>query len=244
MDPLEEFEQLKRENVRALGTDEEAQRLSSEWLKRVTRHRYSYHFSWLGVPIIQIPQDIVAMQEIIWRVRPDLIIETGIAHGGSIVFYASMMELLGCDGHVLGIDIDIRAHNRYVLENHPMRRRYTLLEAPSTSERALAEARRFAAARKTVLVCLDSNHTHEHVLNELRCYSPFVTPGSYLVVFDTIVEHFDPGSYPDRPWDKGNNPFTAVQAFLGETDRFEVDREIDARLMVSVAPQGYLKRVR
>lgn len=244
MDPLEEFEQLKRENVHALGADEEAQRLSLEWLKRVTRHRYSYHFSWLGVPIIQIPQDIVAMQEIIWRVRPDLIIETGIAHGGSIVFYASMMELLGGNGHVLGVDVDIRAHNRRVLENHPMRRRYTLLEASSTSEQALAEVRRFAAGRKTVLVCLDSNHTHEHVLNELRCYSPFVTRGSYLVVFDTIVERFDPGSYPDRPWDKGNNPFTAVQTFLGETDRFEVDREIDARLMVSVAPQGYLKRVR
>lgn len=244
MDPLEEFEQLKRRNVRALGADEEAQRLSSEWLKRVCRHRYTYHFSWLGVPIIQIPQDIVAMQEIIWRVRPDLIIETGIAHGGSIVFYASMMELLGGDGHVLGIDIDVRAHNRRVLEEHPLRRRYTLVEAPSTGDKALAEAQRFAAGRKSVLVCLDSNHSEDHVLDELRRYSPFVTPGSYLVVFDTVIEYFDPDSFPDRPWHIGNNPLTAVQKFLGETDRFEIDREIDARLMVSVAPQGYLKCVK
>lgn len=244
MNPLEEFERLKRQNIAALGADEEAQRLSWEWLKRVSRHRYTYHFTWLGVPIIQIPQDIVAMQEIIWRIKPDLIIETGVAHGGSIVFYASLMELLGADGHVLGIDIDIRDHNRRVLESHPMRRRYTLVEAPSTGDAALAEVRRHASGRKTVIVCLDSNHTHEHVLNELRLYSPFVTPGSYLVVFDTVIEQFDAGSFPDRPWDKGNNSFTAVRAFLGETDRFELDGEIDARLMVSVAPQGYLKRIK
>jgi len=241
MDSMDDFEQLKKRHIAALAQDKETRRLSEAWLRRVSANRYSYHFTWLGIPIIQFPQDIVAMQEIVWRVKPDLVIETGIAHGGSIVFYASMLELLGGDGHVVGIDIDIRPHNKQTLDTHPMRHRYTLIEASSIADDAAAAVKRFAAGRKRILVCLDSNHSHQHVLRELQLYSPFVTPGSYLVVFDTVIEQFPLGSFSGRPWDKGDNPYTAVQEFLKTTDRFEIDPDIDAKLQVSVAPHGYLK---
>lgn len=244
MDALDQFYQLKQQHIEALGKDREALSLSREWLRRVTENRYSYHFAWMGVPIIQFPQDIVAMQEIIWRIKPDLIIETGIAHGGSIVFYASMLELIGGDSHIVGVDVDIRAHNRSILEQHPLRHRYTLIEGSSTTEATVEKVRQFAKSRKRILVCLDSNHTHDHVLNELRLYSPFVSQGSYLVVFDTIIEYFDASNSSSRPWHKGNNPLTAVAEFLLKDDRFQVDTEIDAKLLISAAPGGYLKRIK
>ena len=244
MDSTEEFEKFKKRHIAALAQDKEAHRLSDEWVKRVSANRYSYHFTWLGIPIIQFPQDIVAMQEIIWRVKPDLVIETGVAHGGSIVFYASMLELLGDDGHVVGIDIDIRPHNRKTLESHPLRHRYTLIEASSIADHAVEAVKRLAEGRKRILVCLDSNHTHEHVQRELQLYAPLVTPGSYIVVFDTVIEQFPQGAFTGRPWDKGDNPFTAVHEFLKTTDRFEIDTDIDAKLQVSVAPHGYLRCVK
>ena len=244
MDSTEEFEKQKKRHIAALAQDKEAHRLSDEWLKRVSANRYSYHFTWLGIPIIQFPQDIVAMQEIIWRVKPDLVIETGVAHGGSIVFYASMLELIGGDGHVVGVDIDIRPHNRKTLESHQLRHRYTLIEASSVADDAVEAVKRLAAGRRRILVCLDSNHTHEHVLRELQLYAPLVTPGSYIVVFDTVIEQFPQGAFTGRPWDKGDNPLTAVHEFLKTTDRFEIDTDIDAKLQVSVAPHGYLRCVK
>lgn len=208
------------------------------------RYNYSYNFSWLGRPIIQYPQDIMAMQEIIWGVKPDLIIETGIAHGGSLIFHASMLELIGGDGLVVGIDIDIRDHNRVEIEAHPMFKRIRMIQGSSIDEAIAAQAAAFARNKKRVLVALDSNHTHEHVLKELELYSKLVTKGSYLVVFDTVIEDMPPHYYQDRPWDKGNNPKTAMREFLKKSGRFEIDREICDKLLLSVAPDGYLRCIK
>ncbi|MDM0081978.1 cephalosporin hydroxylase family protein [Variovorax sp. J31P179] len=211
------------------------------------RAQYSYNFSWMGRPIIQYPQDIVAMQEIIWRVQPDLIIETGIAHGGSLIFSAAMLELnAACggpaDAKVLGIDIDIRAHNRAAIEAHPMFRRISMIEGSSVAPEVIDRVRQEAIGKGRVLVCLDSNHTHAHVLQELRAYAPLVTIGSYCVVFDTIVEDLPAELFPDRAWAPGDNPKTAVREFLAANSGFVIDHTIDQKLLVSVAPNGYLKR--
>ena len=216
---------------------------SRETMLRSLEHQYSYHFRWLGVPIIQYPQDIVAMQEIVWEVKPDLIIETGIARGGSLILYASLLQLLG-KGEVLGIDIDIRAHNRSVIESHPMASRITMFEGSSVTDEMGERVRQFAKGHETVLVVLDSNHTHAHVLRELELYAPLVTPASYCVVFDTVVEDMPPGSFPDRPWDVGDNPKTAAREYLRRHPEFEIDTAIPDKLQITVAPDGYLRRTR
>jgi cephalosporin hydroxylase len=233
----------RAESRRQLGSDPELQALGRAFMRRSIELRYSYQFDWMGRPIIQYPQDIVAVQEIIWRTKPDLIVETGIAHGGSVLFSASMLELLGGTGRVVAVDIDIRAHNRREIEAHPMCRRVTMIEGSSVDEAIAAEVRRHAKGCGNVLVMLDSNHTHEHVLRELELYSSLVTKGSYLIVFDTIVEDMPRGFYPDRPWDVGNNPKTAVHEFLKGNSRFEIDRELLDKLVLTVAPDGYLRCV-
>ena len=207
------------------------------------KSRYSYNFSWMGRPIIQYPQDTFIMQEIIWSVKPDLVIETGIAHGGSIIFYASILELIG-KGEVLGIDVEIRPHNRKAIEEHSIFKRINMIEGDSISEEILSQVKKTVQDKKTVMVCLDSNHTHDHVLNEMALYSPFVTKGSYLVVFDTVIEDMPEDIFHDRPWSKGNNPKTAVREFLKTNDRFVIDKEIENKLLITVAPDGYLKCVR
>jgi cephalosporin hydroxylase len=194
----------------------------------------------MGRPLIQYPQDMIAMQEILWDVRPDLIIETGIAHGGSLVYYASLCELMG-HGEVLGIDIDIRSHNRKAIEAHPMFKRITLIQGSSTAPEVISEVTQ-AAAGKKVLVVLDSNHAHAHVLAELAAYAPLVSVGSYCIVFDTVIEDLPAGLYPDRPWDVGDNPKTAVREFLAGHPEFAVDEELEAKLLITVAPGGYLRR--
>lgn len=231
-------------NIAGLRDDADVQALSRIWLREITRHKYAYNFEWLGRPIIQFPQDMIAMQEIIWRVKPDLVIETGIAHGGSLVYYASLLQLLGGDGRVLGIDIDIREHNRSAIDGHPLRSRIELIEGSSTSPDVIAQVCERASEESAILVVLDSNHTHEHVLAELEAYAPLVTNGSYLVVFDTLLEYMPDDLIVDRPWGKGNNPMTAVDAYLRSSDRFEVDEDIDAKLLISVAPRGYLRCVK
>jgi cephalosporin hydroxylase len=183
----------------------------------------------------------MAMQEIIWRVKPDLIVETGVAHGGALIFYASMLELLGGHGRVVGVDIDIRPHNRMEIENHPLFHRITLLHGSSTSEPVVRQVCDLATGRRRVLVALDSNHTHDHVLQELQLYSPLVTKGSYLVVFDTVIEDLPPHFFPDRPWGRGNNPRTAIDAFLKTNNRFQIDTDITAKLLITAAPDGWLK---
>jgi cephalosporin hydroxylase len=244
VDNNEAFKKEQRDAIRKMADDPEMRELSRMWFEKSVQHRYSYNATWLGRPIIQYPQDILATQEIIWNTRPDLIIETGIAHGGSLIFSASMLELLGGDGEVLGIDIDIREHNRVEIEKHPMFRRITMIEGSSVDESVIQQVRDKAKGKRCVLVILDSMHTHDHVLRELELYSPLVTAGSYLIVFDTVVEDMDEQHFPDRPWGKGNNPKTAVWEFLETTDRFEIDREIEDKLLVTVAPDGYLKCVK
>lgn len=244
MDEIERFRGEVACNIAGLRDDADLQAASRMWVRAITKYRYSYNFTWLGRPIIQFPQDIVAMQEVVWTVRPDAIIETGVAHGGSLILYASLLELLGGDGQVLGIDIDIRSHNRREVEAHPLSRRIRLLQGSSVDDATLEQAAKFVQDRKRVLVILDSNHTHEHVLRELQLYSPLVRAGSYLVVLDTIIEDMPDDLFSDRPWGKGNNPKTAVREFLRTNDRFEVDRDIDAKLLITVAPEGYLKCIK
>jgi cephalosporin hydroxylase len=217
-------------------------------MKASTVPKYSYNFSWLGRPIIQYPQDIIAMQELTWSIQPDLIVETGIAHGGSLIFSASMLELnAACggpqDAEVLGVDIDIRAHNRAAIEAHPMFRRISMIQGSSIAPEVIARIQAKASAKRRVLVCLDSNHTRAHVMAELEAYAPLTSVGSYCVVFDTVIEDMSANMFPDRPWGPGNSPKTAVQDYLKNHPEFEIDNQMDHKLLISVAPDGYLKRV-
>ena len=238
------FQKECNERIKNNLHDMKLQQSSKTFMENTIRNKYSYNFSWMGRPIIQYPQDIIAMQEIIWNLNPDLIIETGIAHGGSLIFFASMLELLGGKGKVLGIDIDIREHNRREIETHPMFKHITMIEGSSIDDRVIEQVRKFANGKKRVLVCLDSLHTHDHVLRELEAYTPMVSLGSYCVVFDTIVEDMPDEYSHDRPWGKGNNPKTAVWKFLKGNDRFVIDKEIENKLLISTCPDGYLKCVR
>ena len=221
--------------------------------------KYSYNFSWQGRPIIQYPQDIIAMQEIIWDVKPDLIIETGIAHGGSLIFSASILAQLDlCEAienkevispsfskrKVLGIDVDIRAHNKAAIENHPMSSRIQMIEGSSIDPDIIKAVKDIASKYSRILVCLDSNHTHEHVLKELQAYAELTSIGSYCVVFDTLIEDMPDNSYPDRPWGRGNNPKTALKEFLNSHAEFYIDRGIHEKLLITVAKDGYLKRIK
>jgi len=248
LDPIDQFEEECRIQIDQQSQDVDFLRLSNDWMTKSIEHRYSYHFKWLGQPIIQYPQDILAMQEILWEVKPSLVIETGIAHGGSLLFYAAMLELnASCggpaDAEVCGIDIDIRPHNRELIEKHPMARRISMIEGSSLDPEVIGRVQARARSTERVLVCLDSNHSHEHVLAEMEVYAPLVTVNSYCVVFDTVVEQLPGHFYPDRPWGPGNNPMTAVKAYLDQHPEFRIDHVIDAKLVSSGLPNGYLKRV-
>ena len=234
--------------VAANGRDTMLQESAQGFLQASVGARYSYNFSWLGRPIIQYPQDVLLMQEIIWRVRPQLIIETGIAHGGSLIFSASMLELVaacgGGEGSVLGVDVDIRAHNRAAIEAHPMFRRIAMIEGSSVDPAVVAQVHARARGLERVLVCLDSNHTHAHVLAELEAYAGLATPGSYCVVFDTLIEDMPADAYPDRPWGPGDSPLTAVRQWLAAHPEFEIDPVPHQKALVTVARDGFLRRVR
>ena len=236
------FEAECKAEIDAQGQNETLKGLARDFFNESARHKYSYHFSWMGRPIIQLPQDMMAMQELIWNIKPDLVVECGIAHGGSIIYYASLLELQG-HGEVLGIDRDIRPHNRQAIESHPMFKRISMIEGSSVDLGVVEQVRALAAGKKVILV-LDSNHTHEHVLEELRLYAPLVSLGSYCVVMDTVVEDMPADAFPDRPWGPGDNPKTAVWAYLEENGDFEIDQQMNDKLLISVAPDGYLRRVR
>lgn len=243
MNLVEAYKEECKRRIELQGKDKQLLEVSKAFAEETICSGYSYNFTWMGRPIIQYPQDMIAMQEIIWEVKPDLIIETGIAHGGSLIYYASILELTG-KGEVLGIDIDIRAHNRAEIEKHPMYKRIKMIQGSAISKEIIEQVKTQVAGKQTVMVCLDSNHTHAHVLKELELYSPFVTIGSYLIAFDTIVEDLPANLYKDRPWSIGDNPKTAVYEFLKTNNNFEIDHAIDSKLLISVAPEGYLKRVR
>jgi cephalosporin hydroxylase len=240
MNPIEEFKEEVRRNIAGLEGDKDVQALSRIWIREIARHRYAYNFTWLGRPVIQFPQDMMAIQELIWSIKPDVVIETGVAHGGSILFSASMLELVGGEGYVIGIDIDIRKHNRTEIEAHPLSRRVRLIEGSSVDDAVVSQVREMVGEGKKVLVILDSNHTHEHVLRELELFSPFVGEGSYLVVYDTLIEDMPLDLVGDRPWGPGNNPKTAVWEFLETNKRFKIDKDLEAKLSITVAPDGYL----
>lgn len=227
--------------------------------KRTCDYKYSYNFAWMGRPIIQFPQDMQAMQELVWEVKPDLIIETGIAHGGSLIMNASLLAMLDYTDaiesgelldpnkpkrRVLGIDIDIREHNRKAIEAHPMSNRIDMIQGSSIAEDIVNQVKAYAKNYKRILISLDSNHTHDHVLEELKAYAPLTSVGSYCVVFDTVVEDMPKEMFPDRPWGPGNNPKTAVWEYLKSHPEFEIDKSIQNKLLITVAPDGYLKRVK
>jgi len=258
-DKSSEFLRQVQKNVRILGEDPELRKKSLDWMLSVSSGYYTYNFSFLGRPIIQYPQDMMAMQELIWSVKPDLIIETGIAHGGSLIMNAALLAMIDyceavengelldtkkTDRCVVGIDIDIRSHNRKAILAHPMSNRISMIEGSSIDPVVIAEVTNIAKKYNRVFVCLDSNHTHQHVLKELFAYSPLVSKGSYCVVFDTLIEDTPSGYIGDRPWGKGNNPKTAVWEFLKKNDRFEIDKNIENKLLITVAPDGYLKCIK
>jgi cephalosporin hydroxylase len=250
---------IERQSIFEMAADKQLGHAARDLFNAMCSYKYSYHFAWQGRPIIQFPQDMIAMQELIWDIKPDLIIETGIAHGGSLIFSASMLALLDMYDaiesqtkldpklsarKVLGIDIDIRPHNREAINKHPMASRIEMIEGSSIDADVIARVKEFASSFKRVLVCLDSNHTHDHVLQELRAYAPLASVGSYCVVFDTVIEDMPSDVFPDRPWSKGNNPKTAVWEFLGDHPEFVIDDEIHNKLVLTVAPDGYLKRIK
>lgn len=242
------FELEVKDRIILNAEDKKLKNNAKAFMRSSIQSQYSYNFFWLGRPIIQYPQDVIAIQEIIWAVKPDLIIETGIAHGGSLIFSASMLELnAACGGpqgaEVLGIDIDIRAHNREAIEAHPMFKRISMIEGSSLAHDIIEQVKSVAARKQRVLVCLDSNHTHDHVLAELNAYALLTTPGSYCVVFDTLIEDLPDDMFPDRPWGKGNNPKTAVWEFLKTHPEFVADKEIENKLLMTAAPDGFLKRM-
>lgn len=259
MNPMIDFSRTVKANIDGLKADGKLRRDSIEWLHRTLAHQYSYNHSWMGRPIIQYPQDMIAIQELIWRIKPDLVIEAGIAHGGSLILSASMLALLDYSEavdsgqvldpktsrrRVLGIDIDIRAHNRAAIEAHPMGHRIDMLEGSSIAPEIVSEVQKRASECERVMVILDSNHTHEHVFAELVAYAPLVSKDSYCIVFDTVIDDLPAGLYFDRPWDVGNNPKTAVREYLSQHDEFVVDEDMEAKLLITVAPGGYLRRVR
>jgi len=271
MSPVDTFNKRNLEFIAKSSADKAFLQLTKNWFVKANSYEYSYHFEWLSRPIIQYPQDIVAMQELIWKVKPDLIIETGIAHGGSLVMSASMLALMDYCGaveagqlldprathrRVLGIDVDIRSHNRAAIEAHPMSHRIDMIQGSSVAPEIISQVHEIATGYRRVLVFLDSNHTHEHVLAELEAYAPLTSDGSYCVVFDTVVEDLPDNMFSDRPWGKGNNPKTAVREYLrrlneegrkatdGAQLAFEIDKNIENKLLITVAPDGYLKRVR
>jgi cephalosporin hydroxylase len=270
LDPVEDFKKLVADNIRKIGEDRDFIGLSNVWIREANRYSYAQNFTWLGRPVIQVPQDLYAIQELIWTRRPDLIIETGIAHGGSLVMSASMLALLDyCDAaeagvtldprasrrKVVGLDIDIRAHNRAAIDAHPMRHKIHTIQGSSIAPDVADQVAAHADGYEQVMVFLDSNHTHDHVLEELELYAPYVSKGSYCVVWDTGVENLPDEMCADRPWGKGNNPKTAVWEYMkrlqtpgrkardGEALRFEYDRTIEHKLSITAAPDGFLKRV-
>ena len=240
---IAQFLESRKINISQQSKDRRLVKAAKNFFLESVRVKYAYNFNWLGLPIIQYPQDIAAMQEIIWQVRPDLIIETGTARGGSAIFYASMMKILG-QGKVVSVDIDIREHNREAIRSHSLSNFITLIEGSSIDKQVVLRVKKIADPAKKVLVVLDSMHTYQHVLAELNSYSPFVSRGSYLVVFDTVIDSLPPQYSKDRPWDKSNNPKIAVREFLAHNKNFILDKDVENKLMITVAPGGYLKRIK
>ena len=246
--PLEQFREEALKRAQSYQKNDELKKNAHDFLHVVNKAQYAYNFFWFGVPVIQIPQDLQALQEIIWETKPGVVIETGVAMGGSLIFSASMLALLEVcgeikNGQVIGIDIDIRQHNKEAINAHPLNKKITMIEGSSIDKEVISKVKELCI-NKRVMVCLDSNHTHEHVLSELRGYTPLVSKGCYCMVGDTGIEDLPEGFVTDRPWGKGNNPKTAVWEFLKENDTFEIDKIIESKLILTGSPDGYLRRIK
>lgn len=245
IDPIAAFFEERQADIEQMGADQSLRDRSIAWMLHADKYKYTYNYTWMGRPIIKFPNDMVIQQEIMWNLRPDLVIETGIAHGGSIVFSASMMEMMGIDGEVVGVDIDIRSHNKDAIESHPMSKRITMYEGDSVAPAMIERVRRHTVDKRCVMVVLDSLHSHAHVYKELLSYAPMTTVGSYCILPDTFIEFFPKGYYSStRPWDVGDNPYTAMKQYLQETDLFEIDHHLTSKAMITETIDGYLKRVR
>ena len=245
MDKVKQFYNERKNDIEKMGMDVDLRKKSLEWMLHADKYKYTYNYSWMGRPIVKYPNDMLIQQELMWRLKPDLIIETGIAHGGSIIFSASMQKMMEIDGEVVGIDIDIRPHNRKLIEEHPMYKNITMFEGNSTDKNFIKKIEEHVTGKKTVMVILDSLHSHRHVYLELQLYSKFVTLGSYCILPDTFIEFFPKGHYSrNRPWDVGDNPYTAMKQFINETDEFEVDKSLTNKAMITETIDGYLKRVK
>lgn len=269
-DPIRAFQQERSERIAGYSAANDWQQLSNQWILQAFHHKHMYNFEVMGRPIIQTPMEMAAVHELIWNVKPDLVIETGIAHGGSLVLSAAALALVdyaeameqgttldprNTKRKVLGIDIDIRDHNRKAIKAHPMAPRIDMIMGSSVVTDTFDKVKAHADKASRIMVFLDSNHTHDHVMSELELYAPLTSPGSYCVVFDTIVEDLPKDTFKDRPWNPGNNPKTAVRAYLdalknqgrtahdGQPLRLEIDREMNDKLLITAAPDGYLKRV-
>lgn len=243
---IKKFDKEKLIRINKNKINSKFNRASKNFLLESIKPKYTYNFSWLGVPIIQLPQDIHQLQEIIWKVKPNLIIETGIAHGGSLVLSASLLAILNMQKKekrkVIGIDTDLRVHNKSILDKHFMKKFITYVNGSSTDKKVLNKIKKISKNYKKILVILDSNHTHDHVLNELNLYSQLVSKNSYCIVFDTVINEMPNNYYNDRDWDKSNNPMTAISEFLKKNKNFEIDKKIDNKLMISMAKNGFLKK--
>jgi cephalosporin hydroxylase len=247
MNPIKKFYQRNKKLIKRMNNDSLLKQLTKAWFLGIHKYEYERHFTWLGRPIIQFPQDIITFQEIIWNVKPDLIIETGIAHGGSLIFTASMLELLG-NGEVLGIDIEIREHNKLEIKKHPLYKRITMIEGSSTDSEIFNQVCKLSKQRKKILVILDSDHSYDHVLKELRMYSSLVKKDSYIIVCDTNLSDFPKNWLKDlgidRPWNSTNNPKNAVYDFLKENKSFQIDKTFQEKSLITTAPDGFLKCVK
>lgn len=245
-DDRAEFEARRRADSIALGKDKAAFERATDALLDIDRHNYAYLWTWLGLPIIQLPADVMATQEVIWATKPDVVIETGVARGGSLIFMASLLEIIG-KGKVVGVDIDIRAHNRQAIEAHPLSKRVTLIEGSSVSDETLARVKAEIPKGASVMVILDSDHSRAHVLAELKAYGPLVTKGCYLVVADTLLGYLDQARAPTRRsklWSKGDEPLSALQDYMAGIDRFDIDEELNGKLVLSSSPGGYVRCVK
>jgi len=239
----EDLEKSKRETAASQMKDAELRKTALDFIIDSDKHGYGYQWTWLGLPFIQMPQDMIVTQEIIWETKPDLIIETGIAWGGSVVFYASLLQLIG-NGEVVAVDLNLYDHVAQRIMSYPFSDRVHLYKGSSTDPAIAAKVKAHVKLGKKVMVLLDSNHTHQHVLDELRIYAPLVTKGQYLVVSDTIVEDIPPQKHRLRPWGPGNNPKTALRQYMKESDRFEVDEYTNSKLLLTYTPEGYCRCVK
>ena len=240
----DEFFRINERSAHEMSLDKKLQDKAREVLVDADRHRWIHQTTWFGEPLLNLPQDMFAIQEIVWRTKPEFIIEVGVAWGGGMLFEASLLEILGGQ-KVIGLDVFIPPDLRQRLSSHGrLSERLVLIEASSTSPEAISQVKELLGGSRKVLVILDSYHTHEHVLNELHAYAPFIGEGQYLVCGDTVVEYIPQQTHRPRPWGPGNSPATALKQFLSETDRFIVDEKIDQRLLFSCHPGGYLKAVK